>query len=124
MGHEEGTNDEGRLSLFFTTPLSYNPIAFQTGLAQAYRPSKENPMSQFRKLFALILAISVIPLTNCQRHEADEKYYLVSTNLQIPYWQSAAAGFMQSAQQLKVRVEVLGPDTFDPKAEGGVAASS
>jgi ribose transport system substrate-binding protein len=117
-GHEECTNDEARLALFFTTPLIYNPIAFQTGLAQAYRPSKENPMSQFRKLLALIiLAISVVPLTNCQRHEADEKYYLVSTNLQIPYWQTAAAGFMQSAQQLKVRVEVLGPDTFDPKAE-------
>jgi ribose transport system substrate-binding protein len=75
-------------------------------------------MSQLRKLLALMfLCFLLIGLMGCARHDSDEKYFLVGTNLQIPYWQTAAAGFMQSAGQLKVRVEVVGPDSFDPKAE-------
>jgi ribose transport system substrate-binding protein len=75
-------------------------------------------MSQFRKPLAVIfLCFLSLTLTNCARHESDEKYFLVATNLQIPYWQTAAAGFIQSANQMKVRVEVVGPDSFDPKAE-------
>jgi ribose transport system substrate-binding protein len=50
-------------------------------------------------------------------HEDNEKYFMVSVNLQIPYWQTASAGFLQSAKELKVRAEVVGPDNFDPKAE-------
>jgi ribose transport system substrate-binding protein len=50
-------------------------------------------------------------------HDADEKYFLVSNNIQVPYWQTAGAGFAQAAKELKVRSEFVGPDTFDPKAE-------
>ena len=50
-------------------------------------------------------------------HDADEKYYLISTNIKIPYWQAGGAGLFQAAAQLKVRSEFAGPDTYDPKAE-------
>src|SRR5690348_14149981 len=50
-------------------------------------------------------------------HETTEKYYLAATNIKIPYWQSANTGLMRAAQQLGVKAEMVGPDTFDPKAE-------
>jgi len=57
-------------------------------------------------------------LVSCgARHEADEKYVLVSANIQVPYWKSAGEGFIQAASQMKVRAEFVGPDTYDAKAE-------
>ena len=50
-------------------------------------------------------------------HATTEKYYLVATNIKIPYWQNANAGLMRAAQQIGVKAEMVGPDTFDPKAE-------
>lgn len=69
-------------------------------------------------LALLILALLVIPLSNCgSAHSADELYVLVSANIQVPYWRAAGAGLSQSASQLKVRYEFVGPDEYDPKAE-------
>jgi ribose transport system substrate-binding protein len=65
--------------------------------------------------FAFLLAIS---LSGCGTgHSADEKYFLITANLQVPYWQTAKAGFSQAAAELKVRSEFAGPDNYDPKAE-------
>lgn len=50
-------------------------------------------------------------------HESTEKYYLVATNIKIPYWQSAYTGLMRSAGLMGVKAEMVGPDSFDPKAE-------
>jgi ribose transport system substrate-binding protein len=50
-------------------------------------------------------------------HASTEKYWLVATNIKIPYWQSANAGLVRAAQQIGVKAEMVGPDTFDPKAE-------
>jgi ribose transport system substrate-binding protein len=50
-------------------------------------------------------------------HDSEEKYFLIADNIQVPYWQTAGAGFSQAAKDLKVRSEFLGPDTFDPQAE-------
>src|SRR3954447_24704751 len=76
-------------------------------------------MSRLRAFFGLtFLSVLLTPLVNCgAAHDADEKYVLVADNLQIPYWQTAVAGFSQSATQLKVHSDVLGPDNFDTKAE-------
>lgn len=51
------------------------------------------------------------------QHDAGESYYLVSANIQVPYWQAARAGFLQAAAQMKVKAEFIGPDTYDPKAQ-------
>ena len=71
------------------------------------------------KLVALFLfSILLLPLLSCgSRHDADEKYYLISTNLQVPYWKTAGAGFMQAASQLKVGAEFAGPVTYDANAQ-------
>jgi ribose transport system substrate-binding protein len=67
---------------------------------------------------ALITALALVLLSCGSEHSSDEYYVFVSTNLQIPYWKTAASGLSNAASQLKgIRFEVLGPQTFDPKAE-------
>lgn len=66
----------------------------------------------------VVFGILLVFLVSCGTgHDSDEKYFLISTNVKIPYWQAGAAGLFQAAQQLKVRSEFAGPDTYDPKAE-------
>ncbi len=71
-------------------------------------------------LFATGVALCVLPLVNCgggSRHDVEEAYYLVTTNKDIPYWQAAKSGFTDAAMQLKVKHEMVGTDTYDPKEE-------
>jgi ribose transport system substrate-binding protein len=71
-----------------------------------------------RILISLGAAALVMPLIHCgSKHDSDEKYVLVSANLQVPYWQTAGAGFSQASSQLQVRSDFVGPNTYDPKAE-------
>ena len=65
----------------------------------------------------LILAAFLMCTLGCGRHDSDEKYFLVTNNVQLPYWQEAKAGFMQASEQLRVQAKVVGPDSYDPKAE-------
>jgi len=69
----------------------------------------------------LILAIPalLLPLVSCggSAHSSAELYVLISANTKIPYWQAASAGLGQAANELKVRYEFAGPDTYDPQAE-------
>ena len=74
-------------------------------------------MSRRRQTFVVLLAAFLITSTGCGRHDSDEKYFLVTANVQLPYWQEAKAGFVQASEQLRVQAKVVGPDTYDPKAE-------
>jgi ribose transport system substrate-binding protein len=74
-------------------------------------------MARLRRPASLLLLALLAPIASCGRHDSDEKYFLVSANVQLPYWQEAKAGFMQAASDLKVHAKMVGPDTFDPKAE-------
>ncbi|HLH06027.1 MAG TPA: substrate-binding domain-containing protein [Terriglobales bacterium] len=75
-------------------------------------------MFSIRRFASVLLSFAtLIPLCACSKHDGDEQYYLITANTQIPYWQSAAAGFFKAAEQMKVRAEVDGPDTYDPQAE-------
>ncbi len=69
--------------------------------------------------FALsLLALATVFTSGCgARHSDKEVFYLIATNVNLPYWQTAAAGFKQAAAQYKVTARVVGPDTYDPKAE-------
>src|SRR5579859_4880442 len=49
--------------------------------------------------------------------EANDQYFLVTVNTQIPYWQTAAAGFTKAAGQMQVSATVTGPASYDPKTE-------
>jgi ribose transport system substrate-binding protein len=49
--------------------------------------------------------------------DADIKYYLVSANVQLPYWQNAASGIRRAAHEMGVQSQVAGPDSYDAHAE-------
>ena len=44
-------------------------------------------------------------------------YYLVATNIKLPYWQAAQAGLKRAAVELGVKAEMVGPDTYDPRQQ-------
>lgn len=69
-----------------------------------------------RPLFAL-LAMFLPLLTGCTRHSKDEHYYLIATNINLPYWKAANAGFQKAAVQYGVSAEMRGTTTFDPQGE-------
>ena len=72
-----------------------------------------------RRLYSLLcLAALVVPLINCgSAHDSDEHYIFVAANVQVPYWQAAAAGFSKAGEQMKVQSIFVGPNNYDPKAE-------
>jgi ribose transport system substrate-binding protein len=41
----------------------------------------------------------------------------VAANIKVQYWQTGAAGLIRAARDIGVAAEVVGPDTFDPKAQ-------
>ncbi|MDR3739153.1 MAG: substrate-binding domain-containing protein [Terracidiphilus sp.] len=74
-------------------------------------------MTTAKRLTLVALALAAGILGGCDRHSNKEVYYLVAANQQLPYWQTVAAGFNRAAAQFKVTAKVVGPDTYDPKAE-------
>jgi ribose transport system substrate-binding protein len=75
-------------------------------------------MRTIERVALSVLAAGVVFTSGCgARHTDKEVYYLIATNINLPYWQTAAAGFKQAAAQYKVTAKVAGPDTYDPKAE-------
>ncbi len=66
-----------------------------------------------------LLEGSLLALASCggSQHAVTEKYYLVATNVKVPYWQQAFAGLNHAAAQLQVKADFVGPDTYSPKAQ-------
>ncbi|MBV8897166.1 MAG: substrate-binding domain-containing protein [Acidobacteriaceae bacterium] len=50
-------------------------------------------------------------------HEANERYVLVAAHTGIPYWQEAFAGLRSAGAEMHVKVDLVGPDRYDAKAE-------
>lgn len=63
------------------------------------------------------LVLAVLLPTGCSRHSTKEVYYLIASDMALPYWQTAAAGFNKAAAQYKVTAKIAGPDGHDPQAE-------
>ena len=53
-------------------------------------------------------------------HEEHERYVFVATNISLPYWQQAQAGFLDAAKALGVKAELIGPTGYAPNAELGM----
>ena len=64
-----------------------------------------------------LLSFLILPVISCARHDSKETYIFISNNIQIPYWRQVTSGFGDAANQLKVHIKVMGPTSFDPKAE-------
>lgn len=66
----------------------------------------------------IVAVIGVLPLLEgCTRHSKKERYYLVTVNVDLPYWKTAAEGFQKAAADYGVTSDVRGPRNFDPQAE-------
>jgi ribose transport system substrate-binding protein len=75
-------------------------------------------MKSIKTAALAMLALGVAFTSGCgERHSTKEVYYLIATNVNLPYWQAAAAGFNKAAAQYKVTAKVVGPDTYDVQAE-------
>ena len=71
------------------------------------------------RLVLFLTPVLLLPLLNCggSQHDVTEKYFFVSANTKVPYWQEAAAGFNHAAAQMGVHAEFVGPESYDPKAQ-------
>src|SRR6266851_5468466 len=71
--------------------------------------------------FLMILLVAAV-IASCAKpyHEETERYVFVATNIELPYWQEAQAGFLDAAKQLGVKAELIGPVKYDPDAEAGM----
>src|SRR5271168_1931033 len=67
-------------------------------------------------LAALAMALSMI-VGGCERHQKSEHYFLIATNINLSYWQSAHEAFSRAAAQYGVTEDMRGPDTFTPTVE-------
>ena len=68
-------------------------------------------------VLSIVAAIAAVGLTGCGRHATGETYYLIGSNLKLPYWKTVDAGFQKAASDLHVTVQLAGPDNFDATAE-------
>ena len=64
--------------------------------------------------FAVMFSLATV---GCERHSASEQYYLVATNINLPYWKTADAGLQSAAALYGVKAELRGPATLDPQGE-------
>lgn len=72
------------------------------------------------RIAAGLLLFSLLAISSCGSsgpHAVGEKYYLIATNVKIPYWQTAATGLVKAATEMKVQAQMTGPDSYDPKAQ-------
>jgi ribose transport system substrate-binding protein len=71
---------------------------------------------------SVLIFVGAVLIAACATpyHEENERYVFVATNINLPYWQEAEAGFLDAAKALGVKGELSGPTTYDPSAEVGM----
>jgi ribose transport system substrate-binding protein len=74
-------------------------------------------MNALKKVALALLVLAILSTSGCGRHSTNEVYYLIATNISLPYWQTAAAGFNKAAAQYKVTAKVVGPSSYDVQGE-------
>ena len=68
---------------------------------------------------AFLTAVIATGMASCAKeyHDREERFVLVTANINLPYWQEAQAGLVDAAQQMGVKAEMVGPEKFDPQEE-------
>jgi len=77
-------------------------------------------MSRYGPTLVSVLILCGVALTgSCTKpyHEKNEHYVFVATNINLPYWRNAEAGFLEAAKALGVKAELIGPPAYQPHAE-------
>ena len=65
-----------------------------------------------KKIVLTMLVLAVAFTSGCNTEPKEDVYYMIATNLKLPYWQTAANGFNKAAAQYKVTARVVGPQTL------------
>jgi ribose transport system substrate-binding protein len=75
--------------------------------------------SPTKGLIWLQVLLATVALASCRKpyHEETELYFLVASNITLPYWQEAQAGFRDAARGLGVKSEFTGPESYSPEQE-------
>jgi ribose transport system substrate-binding protein len=78
-------------------------------------------MSLRRRLGFTLATPVVLFLVGCGTDQpvSQGTYYMIATNIKLPYWQSALAGLNRAASELHVKAEFVGPDNYNPAEEHG-----
>ena len=73
-------------------------------------------------LVSVFIFVGAVLIAACAKpyHEENERYVFVATNIKLPYWQEAEAGFLDAARALGVKGELTGPTGYAPNAELGM----
>ena len=76
-------------------------------------------LGQFMPLRAVSGFYIVLLASGCSnsRHESTETYYLVASNIKLPYWQAALSGLDRAAGDLKVKAQMVGPATYNTQEQ-------
>ncbi len=76
-------------------------------------------MRSRRALVFSLMVVVALGAASCQKpyHDEKERFVLVAANVKLPYWQEAEAGLRDVSQQLGIRAEMVGPESFDPQEE-------
>ena len=85
--------------------------------AQAAGTPAATQPSPAKRIVVGLFAAALPFLAGCTGHSKSDRYYLVATNIKLPYWKTAFAGFQKAAMQYGVTVDMRGPNTYDPQAE-------
>jgi ribose transport system substrate-binding protein len=74
---------------------------------------------QGASLVFLYILLGAALIVSCAKryHDQNERYVFVATNINLPYWQEAQAGFLDAAKALGVKAELVGPTGYAPNAE-------
>jgi ribose transport system substrate-binding protein len=70
-------------------------------------------------LVSVYIFLGAALIASCAKpyHEETERYVFVATNINLPYWREAQAGFLDAAKALGVKGELVGPTAYAPNAE-------
>ena len=73
-------------------------------------------------LVSVSIFVGAALIVSCAKpyHEENERYVFVATNIDLPYWREAQAGFLDAAKTLGVKGELIGPTKYDPSGEVGM----
>ena len=74
--------------------------------------------SAAKLLFCFVILCATLTVRCSPAAHSGERYVFIATNINIPYWQDAKAGFMDSARRLDAaKVEFIGPARYAPDEE-------
>jgi ribose transport system substrate-binding protein len=59
-------------------------------------------MKAIKSVALAVLALGILSTSGCDRHSDKEAYYLIATNVNLPYWQTSAAGFNKAVRHLQM----------------------